>query len=427
TFQGADISSDHSLVLCNIKLKLKSVPTKPKQNPRLNTQQLNNPTTQHLYQLQLKNLLDNVDINCNIDEHAAQIEQAIKEAVQTNTKIQKVSKKPRISLYTLGLADEKLKAKQTKHLSSIANERYRNLCSQVKKSAKMDKNIWIQDQCEAIQKGLAVGNSRQAYQLANLLKKKYVPKLNIIKNLDGSLSQTKQDVIQTWTAYCSKLYQDEHGDNNKIIEELENITPPANDDSNGILYSEVEEAINKLKKHKSPGNDGITAEMLQTGGECLKRKMYELCNRVWEEENIPEQWGRSLLIPIPKKGDLSQCSNYRTISLINHSGKVPLMVLLNRLKHHLDPYLSEEQAGFRKDRSTVQQILILRLLAEKAKRNNKKIYNCFIDFQKAFDTIKHKNHMGSSQIVRRKQQGGNIVAEDIWYISYSSSNRNGPW
>lgn len=66
------------------------------------------------------------------------------------------------------------------------------------------------------------------------------------------------------------------------------------------------------------------------------------------------------------------------------------MVLLNRLKHHLDPYMSEEQAGFRKDRSTIQQILILRLLAEKAKRNGKKIYNCFIDFQKAFDTIKHK-------------------------------------
>ncbi|CAF1329573.1 unnamed protein product [Adineta ricciae] len=192
TFQGADISSDHSLVLCNIKLKLKSVPTKLKQNPRLNTQQLSNPTTQHLYQLQLENLLDNVDINCNINEHATQIEQAIKEAVQTNTKIQK---------------------------------------------------------------------------------EKYVPKLNIIKNLGGSLSQTKQDVIQTWTTYCSKLYRDKHDDNNKIIEELENITSPVNDDLNGILYSEVEEAINKLKKHKSPGNDGITAEMLQAGGECLKRKI----------------------------------------------------------------------------------------------------------------------------------------------------------
>ena len=67
-----------------------------------------------------------------------------------------------------------------------------------------------------------------------------------------------------------------------------------------------------------------------------------------------------------------------------------MTVLLNRVKSHLDPYLSEEQAGFRKDRSTVHQILTLRLLAEKAKRQGKKIYNRFIDFQKAFDTIKHE-------------------------------------
>ena len=65
-------------------------------------------------------------------------------------------------------------------------------------------------------------------------------------------------------------------------------------------------------------------------------------------------------------------------------------MLLNRLKQQLEPHLSEEQAGFRKDRSTVHQILTLRLIAEKAKRHGKKIYNCFIDFQKAFDTIKHK-------------------------------------
>ena len=84
------------------------------------------------------------------------------------------------------------------------------------------------------------------------------------------------------------------------------------------------------------------------------------------------------------------CCNYRTISLITHTGKVFLTVLLNRLKTQLDPYLSEEQAEFRKDRSTIHQIITLRLLTEKAKRQGKKIFNCFIDFQKAFDTIKHK-------------------------------------
>ena len=96
------------------------------------------------------------------------------------------------------------------------------------------------------------------------------------------------------------------------------------------------------------------------------------------------------LVPIPKKGDLIHRANYRIVSLISHTGKILLIVLLNRLKQQLEPHLSEEQAGFRKDRSTVHQIQTLRLIAEKAKRHGKKIYNCFIDFQKAFDTIKHK-------------------------------------
>ncbi len=70
--------------------------------------------------------------------------------------------------------------------------------------------------------------------------------------------------------------------------------------------------------------------------------------------------------------------------------KILLNIILDRLQDSINPYLAEEQAGFRKDRGTTQQILIIRLLAEKAWRKAKPIYNCFIDFRKAFDTIKHE-------------------------------------
>ena len=130
--------------------------------------------------------------------------------------------------------------------------------------------------------------------------------------------------------------------------------------------------------------------MIQARGEQLIRQKHLLCNKVWNECTIPEEWSKSVLVPIPKKGDVSQRANYRTISFINHTRKLLLIVLLNRLKQQLEPHLSEEQAGFRKDTSPMHQILTLRLIAEKAKRHGKKIYNYFIDFQKAFDTIKHK-------------------------------------
>ena len=82
----------------------------------------------------------------------------------------------------------------------------------------------------------------------------------------------------------------------------------------------------------------------------------------------PKRMDKSILIPIPKKGDLSKCANYRTISVISHTGQVLLIALLNRLQEQLEPLLSEEQAGFRKDGSTIHQILTLTLIADKVKR-----------------------------------------------------------
>ena len=211
----------------------------------------------------------------------------------------------------------------------------------------------------------------------------------MIRNAENKMLQSKDQIKQRWTQYCSGLYKD-HGEGDEMVKELEEITPPSNEDPQDIQYAEVQKAIRSLKCNKSPGSDGITAEMLQAGWKQLARQIHKLCNKAWHEGTISEGWSKSIPVPIPKKGDLSHCSNYRTISLINHTGKVFLTVLLNRLKTQLDPYLSEAQAGFRKDRSTVHQILTLRLLAEKAKRQEKKIFNCFINFQKVFNTIKHK-------------------------------------
>ena len=87
---------------------------------------------------------------------------------------------------------------------------------------------------------------------------------------------------------------------------------------------------------------------------------------------------------------MKKYEHYRTISLINHSSKILLSVLLQRLKHEIEPHLSEEQAGFRKDRSTVQQILCLRLIAEKHREVNREVFNCFVDFKKAFDLVWHE-------------------------------------
>ena len=130
-----------------------------------------------------------------------------------------------------------------------------------------------------------------------------------------------------------------------MVKELEDITPSNDEDPQEILYAEVDRAVRSLEANKSPGSDGITAELLQAGDEQLARQIHKICNKAWYEGMIAEEWSKSILVPIPKKGDLSLCCNYRTISLINHIGKVLLTVLLNQLKTQLDPYISEKQEG----------------------------------------------------------------------------------
>ena len=114
-----------------------------------------------------------------------------------------------------------------------------------------------------------------------------------------------------------------------------------------------------------------------------------ICNKIWKTGEWPSQWTQSLVITLPKKGNLQQCNNYRTISLISHASKVMLRILLNRLKPQAEIIIAEEQAGFRAGRSTTEQIFNLRILCEKYSQHQLDLYHVFIDFKKAFDRVWH--------------------------------------
>ena len=161
-------------------------------------------------------------------------------------------------------------------------------------------------------------------------------------------------------------------------------------ESKGILRSEVEEAVKMLKKGKSAGVDNIPGELVQAGGEGMISVLHKICNKIWESGIWPREWTQTLVINLPKKGNLQQCQNYRTISLICHPSKVMLRIILNRLRPHAEQIISEEQAGFRKGRSTTEQICNLRILCEKYLEHQQDLYHVFIDFKKAFDRVWHQ-------------------------------------
>ena len=109
----------------------------------------------------------------------------------------------------------------------------------------------------------------------------------------------------------------------------------------------------------------------------------------WKTQQWPQDWKRSVFIPIPKKGNAKECSNYRTVALILHASKVLLKILHARLQNHAYQELTDVRAGFRKRRGTGDQITNIRWIIEKAREFQKNTYLCFINYAKAFDCVDH--------------------------------------
>ena len=115
------------------------------------------------------------------------------------------------------------------------------------------------------------------------------------------------------------------------------------------MLEEVEAVIKRLKWNKSLGTGGIVGEAIQAGGIRLAKEIHKVCEKAWRESRFPEKWTRSILVTMPRKGDLMQCDNYRTIALMILMCKEIMMILLERLKPQVEAHLAEEQVGFRSE------------------------------------------------------------------------------
>ena len=135
--------------------------------------------------------------------------------------------------------------------------------------------------------------------------------------------------------------------------------------------------------NKASGGDGIPVELFQILKDDVK-VLRSICQQIWKTQQWPQNWKTSVFIPIPKKGNEKQCSDYHTIALISHASKVMLRILQARLQQCVNHELPDVQAGFRKGRGTRDQIANIRWIIKKARKFQKNIYFCFIDYAKAF-------------------------------------------
>ena len=153
------------------------------------------------------------------------------------------------------------------------------------------------------------------------------------------------------------------------------------------MWSQV--GLSKYHYDKASGGDEIPVELFQILKDDAVKVLHSIYQQIWKIQQWPQDWKRSDFIPISKKGNAKEGSNYCTIALISHTSKVMLKILQARLQQYVNCELLDVQAGFRRSRGTRDQIGNICWIMEKAREFQKNVYFCFTDYATAFDCVDH--------------------------------------
>ena len=149
--------------------------------------------------------------------------------------------------------------------------------------------------------------------------------------------------------------------------------------------------------HKASAGNGIPVELLQILKDDAVKVLHSICQQIWKTQQWPPDWKRSVFIPVPKKGNAKECSNYCTIALISHATKAMLKILQARLQQYVNRELPDVQAGFRIGSETRDQIDNICGIIKKAREFQKNIYFFSIDYAKAFDCVNYNKLVNSER------------------------------
>ena len=167
----------------------------------------------------------------------------------------------------------------------------------------------------------------------------------MIKDRNGMDLTEAEDIKKKWKEYTEELYK-------KDLHDLDNHGGVITHLEPDILKCEVKCALESITTNKVSGGDGIPLELFQILKDDAVKVLHSICQQNGKTQQWPQDWKRSVFIPIPKKGNAKECSNYHTISLISHVSKVMLKILQVRFQQCMNHELPDVQAGFRKGRGT---------------------------------------------------------------------------
>ena len=212
-----------------------------------------------------------------------------------------------------------------------------------KRIANRGKKAFLRDQFKEIEENNRTGKTRVLFTKSRDTKGIFLAKMGSIKGRNGMDQTEAEDIMERWQEYTGKLYKNEFQDPDNHDGVITHLEP-------NILECEIKRALESLTTNKASGGDRIPVKLSQILKNNAVKALHLICQQIWKTQQWPQDWKRSVFIPIPKKGNDNECSNYYTIALISHASKVMLKFLQARLQQYVNCELPDVQAGFRKGR-----------------------------------------------------------------------------
>ena len=182
-----------------------------------------------------------------------------------------------------------------------------------------------------------MGKTRDLFNKIRDTKGTFHAKMGTIKDRNDMDLKEGEDVKKRWSEYTGELYKKDLHDPDNHDGVMTHLEPD-------ILECEVKWALGSITVNKASGGDGIPVELFQILKDGAVKVLHSICQEIWKIQQWPQDWKRSVFIPIPKKGNAKECSNYHTITRISHSSKVILKILQARLQQYVNGEFPEIQA-----------------------------------------------------------------------------------
>ena len=194
-----------------------------------------------------------------------------------------------------------------------------------------------------------MGKIRDLFKIIGDTKGTFHAKMGTIKDRNGMDLTEAEDIKKRWQEYTEELYKKDLHDPDNHDGVITHLEPD-------ILECEVMWALGSITTNKDSGGDGIPVELFENLKDDVVKVLQSICQQIWKTQQWPQDWKWPVFIPIPKKGNAKECSNYCTMVLISHTSKVMLKILQARFQQYMNHELPDVQAGFRKGRETRDQI-----------------------------------------------------------------------